>query len=258
MLFEGIRAFCHPDRREFYRMRRLDSVVGDNQGLNKSQAKRSRESKGKGDDSMERRIAALEANLSPALSSDRPPLGRGPVVQCAMGREIYPFIQGHILKSPYIVACVYHVTNRLILNDLATREGVCILTMPLAQYGAGPSVNTAEGGGSNVNVMSPSGCGSGSVRPEWARVRPIGGSGPVRYIRYDPSNNTHGLVALMHHKFIIGLSRDRDPQWVITGSFNFTRPAAEVHDENVVYTDEPQVVARFFAEFNRLYDASVP
>ncbi len=197
---------------------------------------------------MESRLAALEATLAPGVPTAE--ISRRPVVHCAIGREIYPFIQGYIMKSPLIVACVYHVTNRLILNDLATREGVCVLTMPLTQHGTYMTLHPADRSGTSGACTS-----SG---PDWKRLRPIGDSGPVRYIRYDANTTAHGQVALMHHKFLIGLTSDRAPEWVITGSFNFTRPAAEVHDENVIYTDEPQVVGRYFLEFNRLYNMSMP
>ncbi len=220
---------------------------------------RTSQSQRKADTSLETRLAALEANINrPAASLPDVLRPRSVVVQCAMGREIYPFIQNHISRSPFIVACVYHVTNRLILNDLATREGVCVLTMPLPGFSAQATQPQATVPGVASQWVNTSTSASGACNgPDWSRIRPIGCSGPVRYIRYE-TKTSPGQVPLMHHKFLMGLSREKVPEWVITGSFNFTRPAAEIHDENVMYTDEPAVVLRFFAEFNRLYEGSQP
>jgi hypothetical protein len=246
-MFDGIRPFCHPERRVFMNTRQMAGTDESKSPLVASRPRthRTSQSQGKTDTSLETRLAALEANMNrPAASLPDVPRPRSVAVQCAMGREIYPFIQNHLSRSPFIVACVYHVTNRLILNDLATREGVCVLTMPLPGF-------SAQATQPQLNVPGA------SNGPDWSRIRPIGSSGPVRYIRYE-TKTSPGQVPLMHHKFMLGLSREKTPEWVITGSFNFTRPAAEIHDENVMFTDEPAVVLRFFAEFNRLYDGSQP
>jgi phosphatidylserine/phosphatidylglycerophosphate/cardiolipin synthase-like enzyme len=54
----------------------------------------------------------------------------------------------------------------------------------------------------------------------------------------------------MHHKFAIF-----DGTKLLNGSYNWTRGAARDNVENVVVTDEPRLVARFQAEFDRLWGA---
>ena len=58
--------------------------------------------------------------------------------------------------------------------------------------------------------------------------------------------------AIFHHKFLIV-----DGETVETGSFNFTRAAAERNAENIVVLREhPDVARRFEQEFDRLWDES--
>ncbi|MHC4861956.1 MAG: phospholipase D-like domain-containing protein, partial [Planctomycetota bacterium] len=52
----------------------------------------------------------------------------------------------------------------------------------------------------------------------------------------------------MHHKFAIF-----DESIVITGSYNWTRTAADHNQENVVVSDDPRLVGAFAAEFERLW-----
>ena len=53
----------------------------------------------------------------------------------------------------------------------------------------------------------------------------------------------------MHHKFAVF-----DQRIVVTGSFNWTRGAAERNHENILVTDDPRVVKPFAAEFERLWE----
>jgi mitochondrial cardiolipin hydrolase len=59
--------------------------------------------------------------------------------------------------------------------------------------------------------------------------------------------------AHMHHKFAIA-----DGTTLLNGSFNWTRSATRVNEENVVVTSEPAPVRAFKAEFERLWLALAP
>jgi len=52
----------------------------------------------------------------------------------------------------------------------------------------------------------------------------------------------------MHHKFAIF-----DGRFLLNGSYNWTRGAADVNEENIVDTDDPEVLRPFQAEFERLW-----
>ena len=54
---------------------------------------------------------------------------------------------------------------------------------------------------------------------------------------------------LMHHKVII-----IDQKIVITGSYNFTASAEEKNDENMVIIFSPEAAAKFYEEYQRVYD----
>jgi mitochondrial cardiolipin hydrolase len=57
-----------------------------------------------------------------------------------------------------------------------------------------------------------------------------------------------GLNGHMHHKFAIF-----DGSRLLNGSYNWTRGAADVNFENVVDTADASLIARFTAEFERLW-----
>ena len=58
---------------------------------------------------------------------------------------------------------------------------------------------------------------------------------------------------IMHHKFII-----RDGSMVETGSFNFTNHAALANNENQLYLDQPQILARFKMRFDKIWLEAQP
>lgn len=53
----------------------------------------------------------------------------------------------------------------------------------------------------------------------------------------------------MHHKFALF-----DNRTVLTGSYNWTRSAADHNQENVLVTDDKRVVAQYKNEFEKLWD----
>lgn len=82
--------------------------------------------------------------------------------------------------------------------------------------------------------------GSGS---EYGRLRAAG-------LDVQRDGNCH----TMHHKVMI-----LDERVVITGSYNFTRRAEEVNDENLLIIDDPGLARAFAEEFTRVYrQARVP
>jgi mitochondrial cardiolipin hydrolase len=57
----------------------------------------------------------------------------------------------------------------------------------------------------------------------------------------------------MHHKFAI-----LDNQTLLTGSYNWTRSAARYNHENMILTDQKNLVQDFCREFDRLWQELVP
>lgn len=57
----------------------------------------------------------------------------------------------------------------------------------------------------------------------------------------------------MHHKFALF-----DRRLVLTGSYNWTRSAADENHENLVVSDDPRLLRAFAAEFDRLWQALAP
>ncbi len=63
---------------------------------------------------------------------------------------------------------------------------------------------------------------------------------------------TDRTSAHMHHKYAVF-----DGQTVLTGSYNWTRSAAEQNQENILITDAAPVVGRFVAHFQALWGTLV-
>lgn len=57
----------------------------------------------------------------------------------------------------------------------------------------------------------------------------------------------------MHHKFAVF-----DERLLVTGSYNWTRSAANENAENVVFTDDPKLVEAFLGEFRRCWGQGEP
>lgn len=54
--------------------------------------------------------------------------------------------------------------------------------------------------------------------------------------------------AHMHHKFALF-----DERWLLNGSFNWTRSASQVNEENLVATNDPQQLREFAGQFEALW-----
>ncbi len=59
--------------------------------------------------------------------------------------------------------------------------------------------------------------------------------------------------SLMHHKFCV-----IDNYKVISGSYNWTRTAAEMNNENIILTDEVKIAKAFIVEFDKLWRKMEP
>ncbi|MGF6477814.1 phosphatidylserine/phosphatidylglycerophosphate/cardiolipin synthase-like enzyme [Pantoea dispersa] len=64
----------------------------------------------------------------------------------------------------------------------------------------------------------------------------------------------NGMCSSMHNKFIVA-----DGSAVETGSFNYTASAEKRNAENaLVIKDEPDIARQYQAEFNQLWNESLP
>ena len=82
---------------------------------------------------------------------------------------------------------------------------------------------------------------------------------------FDPGSDVHRLAEAgiplrmdrsedhMHHKFAVF-----DQRLLVTGSYNWTRSAAERNRENIAFTDDRRLVEAFGEEFERLWTAFEP
>ena len=129
----------------------------------------------------------------------------------------------------YVMGCAAWFTNRKIINTMATElKGCCMIVTKdkllkakttKAKYKKLPIYKDTA-----IRVI---GCGRGYSK------------------------------SLMHHKFMVGMSAQGDPLWVITGSFNFTESATK-HLENCLVISDQEVAQVYLDEFVNLYKISKP
>lgn len=67
-----------------------------------------------------------------------------------------------------------------------------------------------------------------------------------------PPAHAHGRDPLMHNKFIIFSNTLGNRQILWTGSFNFTRSAANVNQENVLILEDRDLVHAYIEQFKRI------
>ncbi len=54
--------------------------------------------------------------------------------------------------------------------------------------------------------------------------------------------------AHMHHKFALF-----DGEWLLNGSYNWTRSASELNEENIIQSNDPSLLKQFSEQFERLW-----
>ena len=57
----------------------------------------------------------------------------------------------------------------------------------------------------------------------------------------------------MHHKFLVGMHNET-PQWVLFGSFNFSKQATK-NLENIMLIQDPEIASTYYNEWQRIWDA---
>jgi hypothetical protein len=148
------------------------------------------------------------------------------------GRGIQNAIVRNIKRedTSYMVGCVAWLSNKRILKTMAEHlKGVSIICTK-------DRLTTRRK--NQIAYSKLAGCFQGGA------IRTMG-EGRGRY------------KSLMHHKFLIGLDLERNPLWIMNGSFNVTESAI-TNIENVMIFDDPEIANTFFEEFKRLHKMARP
>ena len=111
---------------------------------------------------------------------------------------------------------------------------ICVFTITHDQIAY--AVLTAHRKGAKVRILTDD-----------DKVRDLG-SDIERLARAGIAVRTDHSPTLMHHNFAI-----LDGKALLTGSFNWTRSAAEENQENILLTDDPLLLASYKEEFERLW-----
>ncbi|WBO83862.1 phospholipase D-like domain-containing protein [Hymenobacter yonginensis] len=125
---------------------------------------------------------------------------------------------------------------RRFLGQAACQLDICVFT--IADDRLTDAVLAAHRRGVRVRLLTD----NDKLHDRGSDVRQLHAAGlPIRVDRTD----NH-----MHHKFAVA-----DNRTVLTGSYNWTRSAAELNLENLLISDDETLVKRYTGEFNKLWDA---
>ncbi len=125
---------------------------------------------------------------------------------------------------------------RQFLGQAAHQLDVCVFT--IADDRLTDAVLAAHRRGVRVRLLTD----NDKLYDQGSDVRQLHAAGlPVR---------VDGAKHHMHHKFAVADSRN-----LLTGSYNWTRSAAELNQENLLITDDAALVRRYAQEFERLWEA---
>jgi cardiolipin hydrolase len=125
---------------------------------------------------------------------------------------------------------------RRFLGQAARQLDICVFT--IADDRLTDAVLAAHRRGVRVRLLTD----NDKLHDRGSDVRQLHAAGlPIRVDRTD----NH-----MHHKFAVA-----DNRTVLTGSYNWTRSAAELNLENLLISDDQTLVKRYTTEFNKLWDA---
>jgi len=131
--------------------------------------------------------------------------------------------------TKYVVGCVAWFSNKKILAELAKKRGVCVI------------------------VTRDKLTKSKSNQTAYKKLKPCYRGGPIRVVGAGRGK----FKSLMHHKFLCGLDADREPLWVMNGSFNMTQ-SAMTNLENLMVMHDPGIAKAYFEEFGRVAKISTP
>ncbi|NQD35780.1 nuclease [Permianibacter sp. IMCC34836] len=122
------------------------------------------------------------------------------------------------------------------LRSVRQRAELCVFTISDDQISA--EILAAHRRGVQLRLLTDNEkeCDLGS---DIGRLRDAGV--PVRVDRTE---------AHMHHKFALF-----DGSWLLNGSYNWTRSAAEVNEENLVLSNDPGLIRQFSEQFERRWQA---
>ena len=140
--------------------------------------------------------------------------------------EIVATIHG-ALRNPTTtstVGCIAWLSHPLILREIGKKPTAIVVTNDKA------------------NWRKP-------VREMYKKLRPL--EGERKAIKF--VGDRKGMYRCkMHHKFLIGL-HNGTPQWLLFGSFNFSKQATK-NLENIMMIQDPEIAATYYDEWQRIWN----
>jgi phosphatidylserine/phosphatidylglycerophosphate/cardiolipin synthase-like enzyme len=182
-------------------------------------------------------IIGTPTNCATELASSGPSLVQSDIQQ----KSVSPSSPCQILFAPDT-----NVRNHLLQLIDKERQAIYLAIFMVTDADVANALCEAKKRGVIVELITDVGC----LKDRASKVNQLSKQGCSVYI-YNPTLAKAKGVSLMHHKFALFARNDRGPQtW--TGSYNFTKAANNVNQENVVIFSDKQVFDTFFEQFKIL------
>ena len=150
---------------------------------------------------------------------------KGDVVVLFEPKKILKELIYRISRSYYVVGCIAWFTNSKVLKALEKTKG-CAFVVTKHKM---------------AKIFKPT-----------YDILPVFGKGKA----FTQLGSGRGITKnLMHHKFVVGLNKDKKPTWVASGSFNITR-SAESNLENIMIMNDTDIARQYYNEFKRIRQIS--
>jgi len=101
--------------------------------------------------------------------------------------------------------------------------------------------------GVQVELITDTSC----IRERHNKVGKLCDCGCLLFV-YNPSYNSKDSSSIMHHKFMLFEKNKQNKSLVWTGSFNFTKAASKINQENAIVVDDREVFQKFVTQFDQL------
>ncbi len=140
-----------------------------------------------------------------------------------------------------------NVQQKLIEYINAEKMGIHLAIFSFTDKKIAEALYDAHKRGIQVEIIADAGCNN----DKFSKIAYLKDAG-IPILVYDPKKSAHYntmLSNIMHNKFVIFDNNKDNAPLVWTGSFNFTKSAGQSNQENVIVTNDPNVIKKFKNQF---------
>ncbi len=126
------------------------------------------------------------------------------------------------------------------------KEAITLAMFLLTDTEIAQALVDARKRGVKVEIITDASC----LKERSSKINMVCDGGCMVYI-YNPAYRKNDVSSIMHHKFVL-FANNNGSKWVWTGSYNFTKAAYKVNQENVLLVQNDEIYNRYDQQFGKL------